>query len=385
MTLLITAIQVHDAIADEKDDWTNRLITHVHEVLAEEQLEQHRRSYYLSLTCSTLGRLGRVQQAIELATRYGEPKQQNSCLVLIAAALSESDYLAEALETTDRLGKPYKQRAMVLVIARQAQRGDHADAIELLGRVADESQQQDTLMLIAEAQMRQGKFNDAAQLIKQVEDDAQRIRLEAEMSRYRDKPLPGDADYEERTLAICRKAMPNLTLEVDDQNFIRGRCKAEVALHASELAAFESVMKTLENISETWDGGKKFFAKTQILGLYVRSNDLANARRVSEVILSNELTSMDAVDALSHAFANDEFFRDVVKAIPHDDLMVWMEKLIAADDSSQNDNTVMVGRIAGAICNTSGMEHSQSVYKLCKTSRQRLRICVDVLDAYAKQ
>ncbi|MBI1346248.1 tetratricopeptide repeat protein [bacterium] len=385
MGLVFTGLQVHDAIAVEQDDWANRLITHAREVLAEEQLEQHRRSYYLSLTCSTLGRLGRAQQSIELATRYGEPKQQNSCLVLIAAALSESDYLAEALETADRLDMPFKQRAMVLVIARQAQRGDHADAMELLGQVADKSQQQDALILIAKAQLKQGKFNDAEQLIDQVEDNAKRIGLEVEMSRYRGKPLPGDADYEERTLEISREAMPTLTLEMDDQDFIRSRCRAEVALHANEFAAFVSVMKTLENISETWNSGKRFFAKTQILRLYIRSNDLRNARRVSEDILSSELTSTDVIDALWHEFADEEFFGDIVKAIPHEDLMVWMEKYIAADDPGQNGKSVMIGRIAGAICSTSGMENSQLVYKLCKTPRQRLRICVDVLDAYAKK
>jgi hypothetical protein len=352
-------------------------------LLRDNDLPDHERRFVVSVASSALAGLGRARQAIALTKEHSEAENRDANILLIAAAQSEADDVVGALQTAELLPEGIgRQRTLMLTAVRQAQFGDFEDAVDLLNRVTDSGQQDRGLELTIHEYLKVGSFREATELSGRIRSAEIRDRVKRHTKRIHEKPVPGDFDFTERTVQQARTDWGFIGFSEDDAEFLRLKCRAEIAIHEKDSKSFQQAMGDALQWIKNWGPKKRRTALLDLAVIYRRFGDDASAHQAFREGLTGYLNQRDRgfdIDFVRIALASGEYLNNVVELMPREEV----EELVSKMVSSDNHNDLLAGLSTAAV-RCGKIDIAERTFGMLRTTDQRFRVSAAVCGALAK-
>ena len=147
--------------------------------------------------------------------------------------------------------------------------------------------------------------------------------------RLRNKPSPGDPDFADRTVAQAKEVSFSDLGETEEE-FLRRKCLAEIAIHNRDSAAFSHAMQGVTQWVEQWSGVQRRSAMMQTGTLYHRLGDQDSARRAYDEVLGSFLQPTEGLDRGRILLSTGDFFDRVVQVMSVEESDLWIVRLVSA-------------------------------------------------------
>ena len=328
---------------------------------------------------------GRAEKAISLLRERLPDSAVPFALISIVDAQSASDDVEGAYRTAALLpNERLVQRAQSLIAMRQAQRGDLEESVQLLDKIEDAQQRIQARKIIIDELLEAHRYKDAVAQYSIVKDTEAREAIRQQMKRVREKRVPSDPDYIEKTVAGVRRWKSRLGgFSDDDAKLVAFECRARVAAHKEDKDSFNQAIDKAMDLIQDWEVGDGCSA---LLSLGKICAESGYAKKANELFTDALNTLFDAESddvADSHykvyfGLAVGEHFEQIAQVMSDRELLDVSKRIVAV--APDVDLLGAFGRGLGAAGKT---DVADAIYKDLPLPVLRIQLSTGILHGLA--
>jgi hypothetical protein len=288
--LTVVAVSFPHCAAQQRDQrvqlWMERTVNSTAQLMADTSLKPNDKEYSLLMATLALGRIGCVNETLELVDRSGFEAgsvDRQQFLVGLAEGLSTGDFVDDALKIAGSIENEFMRGSGFMLIAiRQSQRGDFGDAEVLLDQIPTQIYRDRAMDQICIEYLKIGKIDDARRLSSSVKDEDILSKIQKRIESQISRPSITDTDYVDFRINAIRH-LPSSSVSEPEIDFFRHYYQAEVASELKNQSRLNDELQAAQQLAEGIkknDGlllllgrlmhkaGKKDEAKSMYFGLF---------------------------------------------------------------------------------------------------------------------
>ncbi|WP_442508211.1 hypothetical protein SH528x_007172 [Novipirellula sp. SH528] len=322
---------------DPTDVWADLLIENLQSLSNEDDsLEERQVESMMMMAGHALSLGGRAEKAISLLRERLPDSAVPFALLSIADAQSASDDVEGAYRTAALLpNERLVQRARSLIAMRQAQRGDLEESVQLLDKIEDTDQRNRARKIIIDELLEAHRYEDAVAQYALVNDKEAKETIRQQMKRVREKRVPSDPDYIEKTVAGVRRWKSRLGgFSDEDAKLVEFECRARVAAHRNDNDSFNQAIDNAMDLIQDWEVGDRCSALLSLGTICAESDYAKKANELFSDALNTLFNAENSDFADSHyafyfGFAVNDHFEQIAQVMSDRELLDVSKRIVA--------------------------------------------------------